>query len=235
MVIDVTDATFEQEVVERSKQTPVVIDLWAEWCGPCKTLGPILEKVVESTAGRVVLAKVDVDENRQVATAFQVQGIPAVYAMKDGKVVGGFVGAQGEPQVQEFVDQLLPSDEDLLIQELISAGDEESLRRALELVPDHEAATLALASLLVADDRGEAALEVLARLPETTEVRHLAALARTGTDVTDQEIETNLDDLLERVKGDDGARQQFLDLLERLDPDDPRRSLYRKKLTARLF
>ncbi len=235
MVIDVTDATFEQEVVERSNETPVVIDLWAEWCGPCKVLGPILEKAVESTDGRVVLAKVDVDDNRQVAAAFQVQGIPAVYAMKEGKVVGGFVGAQGEQQVREFVDQLLPSDEDLLIQGLISAGDEESLHKVLEMVPDHEGAALALGSLLIADGRGDEALEVLARLPETGEVRHLAALARTGADVTDQDIETNLDALLEQVKEDDGARQQFLDLLERLEPDDPRRGLYRKKLTARLF
>ena len=94
MSIDVTDATFPAEVVERSKQVPVVVDLWAEWCGPCKTLGPILEKVIDETDGKVVLAKVDVDANRQTADAFQVQGIPAVYALKDGKVVDGFVGAQ---------------------------------------------------------------------------------------------------------------------------------------------
>ena len=98
MSIDVTDATFPTEVVERSKQVPVVVDLWAEWCGPCKTLGPILEKVIDETGGKVVLAKVDVDANPQIAAAFQVQGIPAVYALKDGKVVDGFVGAQPEAE-----------------------------------------------------------------------------------------------------------------------------------------
>ena len=86
MSIDVTDATFPVDVVERSKQVPVVVDLWAEWCGPCRTLGPILEKVIDETEGRVVLAKVDVDSNPQASQAFQVQGIPAVYALKDGKV-----------------------------------------------------------------------------------------------------------------------------------------------------
>src|SRR5690349_23928958 len=112
MSIDVTDATFPTEVVERSKQVPVVVDLWAEWCGPCKTLGPILEKVIDETGGKVVLAKVDVDSNRQTAAAFQVQGIPAVYALKDGKVVDGFVGAQPEANVREFVAGLLPSEEE---------------------------------------------------------------------------------------------------------------------------
>ena len=90
---DVNDATFGTEVVERSKTVPVVIDLWADWCGPCKTLGPILEKVIDETQGLVELAKVDVEANPQVAGAFQVQSIPAVYAMKDEKIIDGFVGA----------------------------------------------------------------------------------------------------------------------------------------------
>ncbi len=100
MTIDVTDATFQTEVLERSATTPVVVDLWAEWCGPCKTLGPILEKVVDATEGQVVLAKVDVDANPQTAQAFKVQSIPAVYAVSEGKVVDGFVGAQGEAEVR---------------------------------------------------------------------------------------------------------------------------------------
>ena len=97
MAIDITDATFQKEVIERSMITPVVIDLWAQWCGPCKTLGPILEKLTAATNGEVILAKVDVDSCPQVAQAFQVQSIPAVYAMKDGKIVDGFVGAQSQP------------------------------------------------------------------------------------------------------------------------------------------
>src|SRR5436190_11938446 len=101
---DVTDATFEQDVLERSKQVPVVVDLWAPWCGPCRTLGPIIEKVVDATDGKVALVKINVDDNPGASQAFQVQGIPAVYALRDGKVVDGFIGAQPEPMVQKFID-----------------------------------------------------------------------------------------------------------------------------------
>lgn len=104
---DVTDATFATDVVERSKTVPVVVDLWAPWCGPCTSLGPILEKVIGETQGLVELAKVNVDENPEVSAAFQVQSIPAVYAMKDGQVIDGFMGAQGEPEVVEFVQRVL--------------------------------------------------------------------------------------------------------------------------------
>src|SRR5829696_7491791 len=103
MPIDVTDETFETDVIERSKTVPVVVDLWAEWCGPCKTLGPIIEKVVDGTGGKVELAKVDVDNNPGISQAFRVQSIPAVFALKDGKVVDGFIGAQPETAVQKFV------------------------------------------------------------------------------------------------------------------------------------
>src|SRR5688572_2116869 len=107
---DVTDATFQQTVLDRSKEVPVVVDLWAEWCGPCRTLGPILEKVIGATEGRVELAKVDVDANPQVAAAFRVQSIPAVYALRDGEVVDHFIGALPERSVQEFVDRLAPKE-----------------------------------------------------------------------------------------------------------------------------
>jgi putative thioredoxin len=232
--MDVTDATFETEVLNRSHTTPVVVDLWAPWCGPCRTLGPILEKVVDATAGDVVLAKVNVDENPQISQAFQVQGIPAVYAVKGGKVVDGFVGAQGEAAVQAFVDQLLPTEEESEVESLVAAGDEESLRRALELDPDHEGAVLALARLLVDRDEAEEALRLLERIPETAEVRHIKALARTGAPDTD-DVTANLEDLLTRVKGDDEARQEFVDLLEVLGPDDPRTAEYRRRLTAQLY
>lgn len=235
MYLDITDATFNQEVVERSHQTPVVVDLWAPWCGPCKTLGPIIERVVDATDGRVVLAKIDVDENPQSSAAFKVQGIPAVYAMKDGKVVDGFVGAQGEAAVAEFVSRLLPSEQELEMQRLLDKGDEESLRQVLEGDPGHEAATVALAQLLIDDDRGDEGLEMLGRIPETTETRRLAALARTGTVISEGDIAGKLDELLDRVKGDDDARQEFIDLLEVLGPDDPRTAEYRKQLTARLY
>jgi putative thioredoxin len=237
MSIDVTDATFPAEVVERSKQVPVVVDLWAEWCGPCKTLGPILEKVVDETGGKVVLAKVDVDTNQQTAAAFQVQGIPAVYALKDGKVVDGFVGAQPEANVRQFVAGLLPTEAEDALASLLAAGDEASLRQVLEVEPGHEQAVVALAELLVArgdDAAKEEALALLGRIPESPETRRVAALARIGADTKDG-VTDELDGLLDRVKDDDDARQRFIDLLEVMGPDDPRTAGYRKQLTAKLF
>ena len=236
--MDVTDATFETEVLERSTQLPVVVDLWAEWCGPCRTLGPIIEKVVAGTGGRVALAKVDVDANPRVATTFQVQSIPAVFALSDRKVVDRFVGALPEPAVREWVAKLVPSDTE--VDRLIAAGDLQSLRKAAELEPGNEKAVVALAGLLAeSDERSERdeALALLARIPETAETRRVAARARLGDEVGLAEggIEAKLDSLLERVKGDDDARQELLDLLEVLGPDDPRTAAYRKALTARLF
>src|SRR5438270_4332252 len=116
VMIDVTDETFEKEVLDRSDQVPVVVDLWAEWCGPCRTLGPILERVVGDTDGAVELTKVDVDENPRVAATFRVQSIPAVFALRDRQVVDSFIGAQPEAAVREFVSRLAPaaSEADLL-------------------------------------------------------------------------------------------------------------------------
>jgi putative thioredoxin len=251
MSIDVTDQTFPTEVIDRSNTTPVVVDLWAPWCGPCRTLGPILEKVIGETDGQVVLTKVNVDENPQVSQAFRVQGIPAVYALAGGKVVDGFVGAQPEPAVREFVSRLLPSEAERELAALVAAGDEESLRGALELKPDHHDAIVALAELLAnrrTDGDTDEALALLERIPETAETRRVAALARTGAvasgavngsngDAADAgaEITAELEELLGRVKGDDEARQKYVDLLEVLGPDDPRTADYRKRLTRQLF
>ena len=239
---DVTDATFEADVLERSHDVPVVVDLWAPWCGPCRTLGPLLEEVVDATGGKVELAKVNVDENLQISSAFRVQSIPAVYALKDGKVVDGFIGAQPRPAVEKLVESLLPTEEEAEVDGLVRAGDEASLRRALELDPDHDVAVVALAELLAGDGRGEEALSLLARIPESAETRRVAALARLGAvdgngsaAGADDGLAARLDDLLERVKEDDGARQEFLDVLELMGPDDPRTAGYRKALTARLF
>ena len=226
---DVSDATFEHDVVERSHHVPVVVDLWADWCGPCRVLGPILEKVVAETGGAVELAKVDVDANPGVAASFRVQSIPAVYALRDGQVVDHFIGALPEPQVREFVERLAPPPTEADV--LAEKGDEASLRRALEVQPDHPAAVVGLARLLVERGEREQALALLGRVPETAEVRRVAALARVGDDGDTAE----LDALLDRVKDDEAARRRFLDLLEVMGPDDPRTLHYRKALTARLF
>ena len=243
MAFDVTDSSFQTDVLDRSSATPVVVDLWAPWCGPCKTLGPILEKVVGETNGQVVLAKVNVDENPQVSQAFRVQGIPAVYAVADGKVVDGFVGAQPEANVREFVGRLLPSEADQEVARLLAAGDEASLRQVLEARPDHHDAIVALAELLAErreDGDVDEALALLDRIPETPETRRVGALARIGDgpaagNGAGDDITAQLDGLLDRVKNDDDARQQYVDLLEVLGPDDPRTADYRKRLTRQLF
>lgn len=236
MSIDVTDATFPTEVVERSKQVPVVVDLWAEWCGPCRTLGPILEQVIDETGGQVVLAKVDVDSNPQISNAFQVQSIPAVYALKGGKVVDQFLGAQPEASVREFVARLAPTQEESELDRLVAAGDEASLRAALELEPGHAGAVVALAELLVAagGDAAAEALALLERIPESPETRRVAALARVGS-AADADVTDELTTLLDQVKDDEAARQRYLDLLEVLGADDPRTAGFRKQLTSRLF
>lgn len=234
--IDVTDATLEAEVLERSRTTPVVVDLWAPWCGPCTTLGPMLEAAVAATEGRVVLAKINVDENPAASQAFRVQSIPAVFAIDDGRVVDQFLGAVPQAEVDAFVARLdrgsAPSEIDLLRE----AGDEASLRRALELAPDDPDVIVDLAELLAGEERGEEALELLARIPESAETRRIAAYVRSGGAFTSGEsIDARLTELLELVKEDDAARQQFVDLLELLGPEDPRTAAWRKRLTSRLF
>jgi putative thioredoxin len=232
---DVTDATFEQAVLARSSEVPVVVDLWAPWCGPCRTLGPMLESAVAATDGAVELAKVNIDENPQVAASFRVQSIPAVFALRDGAVVDGFVGAIPEAQVQDFVARLAPPASEVDV--LAARGDEASLRRALEIQPDHIGAVVGLARLLLDRHDVEGTLELLGRVPETAEVRSLAAEARLLEQNVDlgSDVSGLLDALLDRVRDDEAARREFVDVLETLGPDDPRTSQYRKALAARLF
>ena len=237
--MDVTDQTFQTDVLDRSATVPVIVDLWAPWCGPCKTLGPMIEKAVADTGGAVELAKVNVDDNPAVARAFNVQSIPAVFALRDGQVVDQFIGAIPEAQITAFVQRLAPAPSEA--DNLVAAGDEASLRQALELEPDHAGATESLARLLIDRGDGAGALALLARLPESENGRVLAAEARlleAGVDVSDtdrEEMEAKLDELLERVRDDDGARQEFVDLLEAMGADDPRTKEYRRALTARLY
>jgi putative thioredoxin len=235
MTIDVTDATFQTEVIDRSKTVAVVVDLWAPWCGPCKTIGPILEKVVDATNGEVVLAKVNVDENPAVSQAFQVQSIPAVYALRDGQVVDGFVGAYPEHVIEEFVANIRPDEADRTVQSLLAEGTEGAYRAALELEPANEDAIVGLAELLVARGESEQALQFLARIPETERTRKVAAEARLSQAPPDDDHDATLAALLDQVKSDDEARQKFIDILELMGPSDPRTAGYRKQLTARLF
>ncbi|HUP84390.1 MAG TPA: tetratricopeptide repeat protein [Acidimicrobiales bacterium] len=235
-MLDVTDDTFEADVLVRSETLPVVVDLWAPWCGPCKTLGPILEAVVASTEGRVELAKINVDENPRSGATFRVQSIPAVFALRDRKIVDSFIGALPEAGVKAFVERLAPSASPA--DRLVAVGTEDALRAALDLQPDHSGAVVALAELLVGSGSTEEALGLLARVPETADVRRVAALARMGgADAvpSGDGVSAKLDALLERVKGDEAARQEFLDLLEVLGPEDPRTMRYRRAMTSRLF
>ncbi len=234
MALDVTDATFQRDVVERSMQVPVIVDLWAPWCEPCKALGPILERATDATNGQVVLAKVNVDENPNISAAFQVQSIPAVFVLKDGRIVHDFVGAKPEQYVQQLIAGLLPDPTTQRVNELIARGDEESLRTAVALAPGHEGAVCSLAELLIRQGNSDEALQLLARLPETDVVRHLAAAARLAANPVDN-FDEELVALLDRVKSDENARQEFLDILETMGPNDPRTAKYRKLLTSRLY
>jgi putative thioredoxin len=234
-VIDATDVNFAEVAIERSKTVPVVVDLWAEWCGPCKTLGPILERVVAETEGKVELVKVDVDANPQIAGAFRAQSIPAVHALSGGKVVDSFTGALPEAEVRAFVQSLLPvaSEADLLL----AKGDVVSLFSAMQLEPGREDIATALATELLDQGRADEALEVLAGFPEAGEVGHLAARARllvAGVDLG-AGTDARLDELLSRAKDDDAARQELIDLLDALGPEDPRTSRYRRALASTLF
>ena len=173
--MDVTDETFQADVLDRSATVPVIVDLWAPWCGPCKTLGPMIEKAVADTGGAVELAKVNVDDNPAVARAFNVQSIPAVFALSQGQVVDQFIGAVPEAQITAFVQRLAPAPSEA--DTLAAAGDEASLRKALELEPDHAGATEGLARILI--DRGEPA-EALALLAAPARDRDQPGPGRRG-------------------------------------------------------
>jgi putative thioredoxin len=187
-VIDVTDADFETQVIERSKQVPVVVDLWAPWCGPCRVLGPLLERLAEEHGGAFVLARVNTDENPSLSSAFRVQSIPMVIGVRDGALAGHFVGAQPESAIREFLAQLLPSDADRLSEEgaaLLAAGKtaeaEAAFRRALDLDPHAERALVGLATILSQRAEHAEALALLERVgpgPLRQEADRLAAALR---------------------------------------------------------
>ena len=255
MAVDVTEATFQAEVLDRSRHLPVVVDFWAEWCGPCKALSPALEKAEASRAGKVVLAKVDVDSNQRLAAQFQVQGIPAVKAFRDGAIADEFVGALPPAKVEAFFDSLAPSRAD----ELLAAGDELSLREAAELEPGRADLAVALAKARLERGADDEALEAVENHVGDFAASGIAARVRLakvgiGSDgfaaLDRGEREAALDALLEELgqtSGDkwsagglssedlrDLLRRAVVGILSEIDPGDPAAREYRRRLAAAL-
>jgi putative thioredoxin len=245
-VIDVSEQDFQEQVIEKSKETPVVVDFWAEWCGPCRALGPILEQAAEERDGDVVLAKLDTDANQRLAMEYGIQGIPAVKAFKDGKVVSEFVGVQPPPRVKDFFDALLPSEAD----ELVATGDEDSLRRAIELEPARPDAKVRLAILLRKRGDVDEALDVLGNAHGDFTADGLAArlrLERDGVESAQAALEAldagdpkrAVDLLIEAVESDaehrDDLRLVIVGILDAFGVDHPFARDARRRLAGALY
>jgi putative thioredoxin len=168
MSLDVSEATFQTEVIDRSAQVPVIVDLWAPWCGPCRTLGPIIERVVDGTNGKAVLVKVNIDENPGIAQAFGVQSIPLVVALVDGQPVDGFLGAQPEHAIQEFVDRLLAGDGILDVEE---APEAQALLDAVEAPAEVAVEPVVEAPVRPPDDYDERLSALLASVKDDEAAR----------------------------------------------------------------
>jgi putative thioredoxin len=244
--MDVSEATFQTAVLDRSHTLPVVVDFWAEWCGPCRQLGPVLERAAQQRTGQLELVKVDVDANPGLARAYQVQGIPAVKAFRDGRVAAEFVGARPATGVEQFLDSLLPSQADALVEQ----GDEASLRQALELEPTRADAAVPLSRILLVRGEDEEALATLRRIPGSFAADGLAArieLTRRGDpDLSEAFValdsgdnERALDLLIGALPSADGARDDIrrvvVGILEELGVENPLARASRRRLASALY
>jgi len=239
-VIDVGDETFETAVLERSKETPIVVDFWAPWCGPCRTLGPLLERLAEEHRGAFILAKVNVDESPGLSAALRIQSIPMVLGFRGGQAVSEFVGALPEPAVREFLKKVLPSEADHLTaaaDQLLTDGKiaeaEARFRRALELDARGDRALLGLAGILSERNQYPDALRLLDRIPPgpvrqaadrlAADIRirdsgggnEPALRARVAANPADLEARLLLGQVLAAAKKYDEALTEYLDVVRR--------------------
>jgi putative thioredoxin len=217
--IEVTDADFQERVLDRSQQVPVLVDFWADWCQPCHMLAPVIEQAVDAHPGKVELAKLDTEANQATAARYGIRGLPTVKAFRNGQVVDEFTGAQPPLVVERFVAGLVPSEAD----ELATGGDEQSLRRALEVDPNHAAARRELARMLLRRGEAAGALELLEGVAGDFVADGLTARARLSGD---EELEPAFE------AWDDGDHEQALELLHGALADPDRRDDVRRIMVA---